>query len=311
MSAKRAVVAGLLFVLIGTMSVTAQVAQIYAACEGKSTLSQYDYVTGVETTLYNTTGHPDDLVLNSLGQLIYSVPTQGTVNLFDPTTGINTVLATNIGGARDLIITPDGNNLMIAKNASPASIYEYNFSSGTTTIFFPKTKGITSMNGLSFDVYGNFYAVANRTEILQLNPQTAAIVNTLVLETGKAGGADGLTYDSYTNSLWTTHDSNTLGDGLVQIPVQASGFVSTPPGFSFYPINNMGGLDGIKSDGSGNLYIGAIWTAPVYNIPTNTLLYNPVVKGADGVALVPDTYGAQRSNKTTVPQSARDAAQNP
>jgi len=48
--------------------------------------------------------------------------------------------------------------------------------------------------------------------------------------------------------------------------------------------------DGIKSDGKGNLYIGAIHTVAVYNIPTNTVTRNIVVKGADGVSLVPGTY---------------------
>jgi len=104
-------------------------------------------------------------------------------------------------------------------------------------------------------------------------------------------GGDGLTYDSYTNSLWATHDGKTspLGFGLVQIPVQPSGFVSTSPGFTFYSVN-LGNMDGIKSDGKGNLYVGAIWTAFVYNIPTNTVLYDRVVKGADGVYPVPGTY---------------------
>jgi hypothetical protein len=48
-------------------------------------------------------------------------------------------------------------------------------------------------------------------------------------------------------------------------------------------------VDGIKSDGKGNLYIGAIWSALVYNIPSNTITENIVVKGADGVGLVPGT----------------------
>ena len=95
-----------------------------------------------------------------------------------------------------------------------------------------------------------------------------------------------MTYDSYTGSLWATHDGTT-GNGLLQIPVTAAGLGST---FSFYPTPGVSAPDGIKSDGKGNLYIGAIWTLAVYNIPTNTITQNVVVKGADGVSLVPGTY---------------------
>jgi sugar lactone lactonase YvrE len=297
MTRVRVVVAASVLVLTGTISATAQLAQVYAAAEGPEELVQYDYATGHETILYNTVGRPDDLIVNSAGQLIYSVPTQGTVNLFDPTSGINTVL-TNIGGARDLIITPDGQNLMIAKVADPPSIYEYNFASGETTVFFPKTKGITSMDGLAFDVYGNFYAVASKNTIIQLNPQTGAILNTLVIEPHSGvNGADGLTYDSYSNSLWATHCGKIWGGGLLQIPVLPSGFASASPGFTFYPFTGIAAPDGIKSDGQGNLYIGAIWTAPVYNIPTNAVVTNPTVKGSDGVALVPGTYPVPNRGK--------------
>jgi sugar lactone lactonase YvrE len=286
----RTVMGMVVLVLTGTLLTSAQVAQIYAAAESPEELVQFNYATGVETVLYHTDGKPDDLIVNSAGQLIYSVPTQGTVNLWDPTTGINTVLA-DVGAARDLTITPDGQNLMIAHNADPPSIYEYNFATGSLTLFFPKTKGITSMDGLAFDPYGNFYAVASKNTIIQLNPQTGAIINTLTIEPHSGvNGGDGLVYDSYSNSLWSTHCGKIWGGGLLQIPVQPSGFVSTSPGFTFYPFTGIGAPDGIKSDGNGNLYIGAIWTAPVYNIPTGTVIYNSVVKGADGVALVPGTY---------------------
>jgi sugar lactone lactonase YvrE len=297
MAKLRAMAVGFAIALLGTISATAQLAQIYAAAESPEEIVQYDYATRVETILYHTVGKPDDMIVNSAGQIIYSVPTQGTVNLFDPATGINTVL-TNVADARDLIITPDGLNLMIAHNVDPPSIDEYNFANGTTTVFFPKTKGITSFDGLAFDPYGNFYAVASKNTIIQLNPQTAAILNTLVIEPHSGvNGADGLTYDSYSNSLWATHCGKIWGGGLLQIPVQASGFVSTSPGFTFFPFTGIGAPDGIKSDGQGNLYIGAIWTAPVYNIPTNAVVSNPTVKGADGVALVPGTYPASNSRK--------------
>jgi len=280
----------------GTVSAAAQLAQIYVSNEGNGTLQQLDFATGAITALYQIGVKPivpDDLTINSAGQLIYSVPNSGAVYLYDPTTGINTELCSGIAGARDLTITPDGQNLLISKYASPAQIWEYNFASNTASVFFPKTAGITTFDGVTFDAYGNLYAVASHNMILQLNPSTGAILATLTLEAHDGiNGGDGLTYDSYTNSLWATHDGKVMGVGLLQIPVEPSGFVSTSPGYTFYPLPTIGNVDGIKSDGLGNLYVGAIFSALVYNIPSNTIVNNVIMKGADGVSLVPGTYAA-------------------
>lgn len=281
-------------VLASALSLPAQqIAQIYISNEGQSNLEQLNFNTGQITVLYQIGAEPDDLTLNSAGQLIYSVPNLHTVNLFDPTTKVNTVLTNAISGARDLTIEPGGKSLLISKYSSPAQIWRYSFVNKMASVFFPKTAGITAFDGTAYDAYGNLYAVASHNTIIQIDPVTGAIKNTLVIEPHNGvNGADGLTYDSYTNSLWATHDGKTspLGFGLMKIPVQASGFVSTSPGFTFYPLNQIGNMDGIKSDGKGNLYIGAIHTAVVYNIPTNTVLKSVVVKGADGVSLVPGTY---------------------
>jgi len=268
-----------------------QLPQLYISSEGQSSLQLLDLNTSKLTTLYQIGAKPDDMTLNSAGQLIYSVPNWGTVNLWDPTTGVNTVLATGIPGARDLAIEPGGQSMLIAKYSAPAEIVRYNFTSGETTVLVGKSAKLGTCDGISYDEYGNLYAVSNHNTIVQVNPTTGAILATLVLEphVGVNGG-DGLTYDSYTQSLWATHDGKT-GIGLLQIFVTPSGFMATTSsGFVYLPLKGIGNVDGIKSDGKGNLYIGAIWSALVYNIPSNTITKNIVVKGADGVSLVPGTY---------------------
>jgi hypothetical protein len=286
-------VAILMMLPAAVLSSAQQVAQIYISNESQKNLEQLNLVTGQITVLYNIGAAPDDMTLNSAGQLIYSVPNLGTVYLYDPTTGQNSVLVSGILGARDLAIEPGGQTMLISKYAAPAQIWRYSFLTHTASVFFPKTAGITAFDGITYDAYGNLYAVASHNTIIQIDPVTAKIKNKLVMEPHSGiNGGDGLTYDSYTNSLWATHDGkySPLGFGLVQIPVQRSGFVSTSPGFTYYSLNQIGNMDGIKSDGKGNLYVGAIWTAIVYNIPTNTVLYKRVVKGADGVYPVPGTY---------------------
>lgn len=288
--------------LVSTLSASAQVqpapAQIYISNEGQSSLQQLNFTTGKLTTLYATAPKPDDCIVNSAGQIIYSVPDSDTVEMYDPATGIHSILATGIPGARDLEIEPGGQTMLIAKVSSPPEIIRYTFSTGTWVVFVPKATfgNGGSANGITYDPNGNLYAVMNRNTIAQINPVTGAVIANLLTEPRNgANGSDGLTYDSFTNSLWSTHAGKVLGGGLIQIPLQPSGFVPSTTNssgyeFTFIPTPTVSAPDGIKSDGKGNLYVGAIHTALVYNIPTSAITYSIVTKGADGVALVPGTY---------------------
>jgi sugar lactone lactonase YvrE len=272
-----------MFVLLIALSSSAQ--QIYIANEPLESLQLLNLNTTPPkiTTLYKVGARLDDLVLNAAGQLIYSSPNSGTVYLYDPNSGQNTTLASGLSYPRDLAIEPGGQTMLIALY-TPGEIVRFNFATGATTML---VKSLKSCDGIAYDPYGNLYAVANHNTIVQINPTTGAVLNTLVLEPHKGiNGGDGLTYDSYTGSLWTTHNGTT-GYGLVQIPITSGGLGSSSTLYLTPTVHNP---DGIKSDGKGNLYIGAIWTMAVYNIPTNTVTKNIVVKGADGVSLVPGTY---------------------
>ena len=261
--------------------------QLYITNEPKKSLQLLNLSTKALTTLYNIGAEPDDLILNSAGQLLYTVPLPGTLNSYDPKSGVNTVLLSGIKYARDLFIEPGGQTMLIAIY-TPGEILRYNFSTGTTTVL---AKKLVTCDGIAYDAYGNLYAVANHNTIVQINPVTGAILNTLVLEPHDGvNGGDGLTYDSYSQSLWATH-FGTTGRGLIQIPTSSSGFTSA--GFNLYLFPSEGSSiapDGIKSDGKGNLYVGAINTAFVYNIPSGQISEIVVVGGADGVSLVPGTY---------------------
>jgi hypothetical protein len=261
--------------------------ELYIANESHGTLELLNLNTTPPTftTMFTAPGKLDDLIVNSAGQLIYTSPPLGEVFLYDPTTKENTVLLSGVKYARDLEIEPGGQTMLIAIY-SPAQIIRFNFATGATSVLIKK---LGTCDGIKYDPYGNLYAVANHNTIIQINPTTGAIINTLVLEPHHSvNGGDGLTYDSYSASLWATHDGTT-GQGLIQIPVTPAGLGTT---FTYFDIPALKGSspDGIKSDGKGNLYFGAVWTTAVYNIPTATLTQNIVTKGADGVALVPGTY---------------------
>ena len=274
--------------LLLLLSVSGFAQQLYISNEPKKSLQLLNLNTTPPqlTTLYNAAGQLDDLILNSAGQLIYTIPSLAQVDLWDPTTGLNTILTSSVPHARDLEIEPGGQTMLVA-SYSPGEIFRYNFATGALTLL---TKKLGSCDGIKYDPYGNLYAVANHNTIVQINPTSGAIMNTLVLEPHHASnGGDGLTYDSYTGNLWATHDGTT-GLGLLEIPVTAAGLGTT---FTFYNLQTVlkgSSLDGIKSDGKGNLYIGGIHTADVYNIPSGTITKDIVVNGADGVSLVPGTY---------------------
>jgi sugar lactone lactonase YvrE len=276
---------GLLSVLVFAIHSVSTCQQLYISNEPKMSLQLLTLGTKPVqlTTLYLAAAKLDDLTLNATGQLIYSMPSIGEVDLYDPTTGVNTPLVTGVKLARDLEIEPGGQSMLIA-SYSPGSIVRFNFSTGTKTIL---TKRLGTCDGIAYDPYGNLYAVADHNTVVQIDPVSGAIIEALILEPHHGtNGGDGMTYDSYTNSLWVTHDGTT-GNALVQIPISAAGLGST---FTVFPLQNVHAPDGIKSDGKGNLYIGSIWTVAVYNIPTNTVSQNIVVKGADGISLVPGTY---------------------
>jgi hypothetical protein len=285
---------GILLVLATATVTSLSAQQVYITNEGNAEIQLWDLSTNKLSTLY-TIGvgkeyNPDDLTLNAAGQLIYSVFNAGTIDLYDPVAKTNTVLATGIAGAYDVEVEPGGQSMLIARHSAPAEIIRLTFSNNSTSVLLNgKPLKITTMDGIAYDPFGNLYAVANHNTIIQINPTTGAVLNTLVLEVHNGvNGADGLTYDSYTGELWGTHDGKTLGSGLIEIPVSPSGGFAQ--GYKFIPLPGIANVDGIKSDGKGNLYIGAIYSALQYNIPTNTITKSIVVKGADGVSLVPGTY---------------------
>jgi len=258
---------------------------IYIANESQSLLELLNFNSGGITILYNIGAKPDDLTLNAQGQLLYSIPSLGEVDLYDPARGTNSVVVTGVKYARDLAIEPGGQTMLIAIY-TPGKIMRYNFATRALTLL---AKGLGTCDGIAYDGYGNLYAVANHNTIARIDPVSGAVIQTLVLEPHDGvNGGDGMTYDQYTGELWITHDGTT-GYGVEEIETASTGFTGA---FSYFPTPGVRSPDGIKSDGKGNLYVGAIHTAAIYNIPSQKVLKNIIVNGADGVALVPGTYSA-------------------
>jgi sugar lactone lactonase YvrE len=262
--------------LLGCLPTCAQILDF--TNEPGELLEQLDTSTGMVTPLHFIGARPDSLILNSLGQIIYSVPQLGYVALFDPVTGINTILASGLGRPRDLVFDPNGSSMLIGVH-SPGKIVRYSFLTGTTTTL---AGHLGAVDGLAYDPQGHLFAVVAHYKVCQFDPNTGQLLKTLVLEPQfSTNGGDGMTYDPYSGQLWISH-IGTQGNGLIEVPTDLSGSIWFQTGKIPFP-------DGIVSDGNGNLYI-ASWKVVVYNIPTDTITKSIPTKEADDVALVPGTY---------------------
>lgn len=253
---------------------------LYVTNEPGQQLEEVIVANGQITSLYNIGGPPDSLILNSIGQIIYDVSTQGLLSLFDPSTGTNTILASGLNHPRDLVLDPSGTTMLIALYPI-GKLARYNLVTGTLTVL-PTKLGLT-VDGLAYDPAGDLFAVVSHNTVCQVDPNTGAILKQLVLEPHNGvNGGDGMTYDSYTGELWVAHDG-TLGNGLIETPTDLSKF-------TLFQTGNMHAPDGLTSDGKGTLYIGAGYKVVQYNISSDTITKRIPVPGVDSVVLVPGTF---------------------
>lgn len=257
---------------------------LYATGEYTKQLDLVNMVTGQVSVVYSMAGigaKPDSLLLNSQGQIIYTVTNLGLLGMYDTGTGINTVLASGLSYPRDLVFDFGTENSLLIANYARGQILRYNMITGTVSIL---AKNLGSTDGLAYDAAGNLFVVAHHNKVCQIDPTLGTVLNCIVIEPAyKVNGADGLTYDPYSGQLWATH-IGTIGNGLMEIPTDLSSV-------TFFQTGNIHTPDGVQPDGYGNLYIGAtLQHIVVYNIPTDTITKSVYCKSVDDIALIPGTY---------------------
>ncbi len=292
---KRFLQTGLLSVGISFVLVAGAAAQqLYATSESGMQLDLVTLPSGKITNLFTTPGKPDSVLLNAQGQLIYTMSPQGTMALFDPVGKTNTILLSGLKSPRDLLFDPGSTTSMLIAEYSIGTILRYSFVSGSSTVL---AKKLGSVDGMAYDPQGHLFVVANHNTVVQLDPNTGAILKTLVLEAHyKVNGGDGMVYDSYSQNLWVSHcgadpTTGAKESGFFEIPTDLSGFTLLQDGTLLNKSIAVAVPDGIVSDGKGNLYVGSgLHRLVVYNIPWDKVTLNPVVAGIDSLILVPGTY---------------------
>jgi len=255
---------------------------LYATSETAQQLLEVNMSTGTTTVLFNTASTLDSLIVDSMGRILYTTSKVGTVSIFDPKTGANSVIVAGLSYPRDLVFDP-GQASILVSNFGKGEIDRVNLVTGALT---PLLKKQGTVDGLAYDSQGHLFAVVNHhTQIVQIDPNSGAILNKLTVVTNHTiswYGLDGLTYDPYTGHLWAT-DVGAGANCLVEIPTDLSGF-------TLFQVGNLPGPDGIVSDGDGNLYVGVNAARAVeYNIPTDTITKSVKVKSIDDIALVPES----------------------
>jgi hypothetical protein len=281
---KRLQLLSLVAVCTAFLSASSWAQSVYVANESKQQLDLVNLNTGVINVLFSTVamgGKPDSVILNSNGQLIYTMTNIGLLCMYDPLTGQNTVLASGLSYPRDLVFDPGTENSLLIALYARGQIARFDMLTGTVTIL---TKYLGTADGLAYDPAGDLFVVANHNKVCQINPVVGTVLKCIVLEPHyRVNGGDGMTYDPYSGHLWVSH-VGTLGNGLIELSTDLSTMTWFQSGNILVP-------DGIVPDGYGNLFIGAgLHNVVEYNIPTDTITKSVLVKGVDDVALVPGTY---------------------
>jgi hypothetical protein len=227
-------------------------------------------------TLANTGTKPDGVILGPYQQIIYALAGAGEIHSFNPYTKTDTTLATGLSSPVNLVLEPGCKSILVS-DIGVNKIFRIVLSSHALTTFY---SGPDKMEGLVYDSGGNLFANDDQLNAIVQLDSTGTIVNQTA-SSNPLTALDGLTYDGRTNALYAT--SNT-GQLIYQVSTDLT-TVNTIV-FAAAPV-----LEGIVSDGGGNLYVvgvnGTTSTIFKYAILTATQTTLNTVPGLDDIALIP------------------------
>lgn len=247
---------------------------LYVTSLGGQQILTADTGTNAVTPVFNTVGTPDSLIFDSTGNnIIYTNLTSGQVREFNRTTHTDTLLASGFSDPADLALEPGGSTILVSDFLG-GKIYRIDLTTHAVT-----TLGTYGGNpqGLAYDAAGNLYAVLGTRSgsatsfVAQLNPTTGAILG----QTPGEVDLDGLTYDPFTNALYSP---SLAGTGIFDI---------TPVSLSTSLLPNSTGVafDGITTDSQGDLFIANSGSRIYeYGLPSHVLTAETPVSGLDDLA---------------------------
>ena len=227
-------------------------------------------------TLANTGARPDGVILGPYEQIIYALAGAGEVHTFNPYTKTDTTLATGLSSPVNIVLEPGCKSILVS-DIGVDKIFRIVLSSHALTTFY---NGPDKMEGLVYTVAGQLFANDDQLNAIVEFDSNGNIIAQTSSNTPLTT-PDGLTYDAHTNALYAT--SNT---GQLIYHVSTDLTTVTTISFPVAPI-----LEGIVSDGGGNLYVvgvnGTTSTIFKYTILTAKQTTLNTVPGLDDIALIP------------------------
>lgn len=301
----------------------AQTGYLYGSSFGDSNSSGGIFKVNVQTDsveswheVNDQNGNPgvaDGIAVDGGGRVLYSaLGATGEFRAYNPSTGDDSLLFSTLGTPLDVVVEPGGATALVSvqslTNPSSSAIYRVNMGpTPSATAFIPvPADGLAYVGPALFANITTVQSSNNVSQIAQYDPVSGALVRSAAPANGP-GRLDGLTFDAYTGLLFAASQA---GQGIYAIdPVTlAFTFIALDDKAKALDsrVQGIGALDGITSDGAGNLYIAGGQNDRIYRYrltdkadPTQgdlTQLAADVgnvddvvwVAGASGVGVVPE-----------------------
>jgi DNA-binding beta-propeller fold protein YncE len=269
-------------------------ADMLFATSDQARLDQINTSTNQVTTILNTAGGVDGLVIDLSGRLIYSLNGLGQVRRFNPSTNSDELLASGSNGLSaplDLALEPGGNSALVS-DFNAGKIFRINLTTKNVTTL--GTYGGTP-EGIAYDNSGRLFAnLGNRnggasgTFVAQLDPVTGAIIG----QSPGLNSLDGLTFDRFTGKLFA---ASLFGNGIYELDPNN---LAAAPLFFGGPT----GDDGITSNGKGSIFVTSRSDFHVYefNIGTSSFTQRTFDNGLDDLALGSQATGVPEPASLTL-----------
>jgi hypothetical protein len=248
------------------------------------------YLTTPKTnfTMFTTGAQPAGVVIGPFQQIIYAVSATGQVHLFNPYNDTDTLLVSGLTSPLDVVMDPGCKSFLIS-DPGANKIYRFTFTGSVLSTFY---SGDT-IRGIVYDTLGNLFANdLTLNAVVQFS--TGGIIVNQTPSSSPLTTADGLTYDAKSRDLFAT---STTAQVIYQITDSLLTVTSIP--FAHGPV-----LEGISSDGQGDLYVvggtGASNVLYEYTISTGATKTLNTAGGLDRVAVVP--FGQCISSGGTIPE---------
>ncbi len=226
---------------------------VYATDNVNKTFYQYDVATHTISNFGTPSSPQDSVEFDGRGNLVYTGTSTG-LSLYNLSSGTNTLLVAGQGFA-DETITPDHKTVFYNGSSNGHNaLYAYDLTTNTNRLVVQHS-GTNGFTGLATDPAGHLFAsfgtnsglynTGGAGTIAQIDPTTGAILRqTAVL----GNGLDACVYDSYTGHIFVTSAVTGASPNVWEVDPTTMAVVKT------FSIPNPR-LDGISSDGKGNLFI--------------------------------------------------------